>query len=445
MKAVARLVYTYFAATPLMRGLAIAGLILMTSGTVGYLYFPIWTLGSGNYTKTPLWLQTVILSGVPLGLMLLFSSTTLLPRIVERFALGRLICVLPGARRGLLVSVAVTAGGIALLTAAAVTVAFYYFPIPLKPAHVFARTFITAFADISLLLAALWVVAKTRGIWLVVGWVLIVLGMTSGLALVGRPSGVSALVAVGALAWIAFAAVLMTGAELRHRLARPRAALKRLLAHVVPSPAYAEGSELEWLLGTSRPWVVALGQALPIAVAAAAVRQHVVWLFNLALLSGISGAITSMAAGRSRALWLRYGWTREELFRRVEAGYWRYNAHSLGVLLLLFVAIGSYLELATPVLALGLALLALGSIVSAYLGLTMTRGLRAGETVAGIATMGLMLFAAVAVADANVTRAVTLEIALAALAVAYRAIAMARWKALDWMLCRRPISARGAG
>ncbi len=444
MKAVARLVYTYFAATPLTRGLAIVGLIVLTSGIVGYFYFPIWTLGSGNYTKTPLWLQSVILWAAPLGLMLLFSSITLLPRIVERFALGRLICVLPGARHRILVSVAVTAAGIALLTAAGVALAFYYFPKPLKPEYLFARTFITAFADISLLLAALWIVAKTRGIWLVVGWVLIVVGLTAGLTLIGRPSGVSALVSVGALGWVAFAAILTAGAKLRHRLARPRAAFRRLLAHVVPSPAYTEGSELEWLLGTSRPWVVALGQALPIAVAAAAVRQNVVWLFNLALLSGISGAITSMAAGRSRALWLRYGWTREELFRRVETAYWRYNAHSLGVLLLLFVAIGSYLELETPVLALGLVLLALGSIVSAYLGLTMTRGLRAGETVAGIATMALMLFVSVAVAEANVGRAVTLELGLVALAAAYRTIAMARWKALDWMLCRGPVSARGA-
>jgi hypothetical protein len=444
MKAVARLVYTYFAATPLTRGLAIVGLIVMTSGMVGYLYFPIWTLGSGNYTRTPLWLQSVILSAAPLGLMLLFSSITLLPRIVERFALGRLICVLPGARLGILVSVAVTAGGIALLTATGVTLAFYYFPSPLKPESVFARTFATAFADLSLLLAALWIVAKTRGIWLVVGSVLIVLGVTSGLAFIGRPSGVSALVSVGALAWVAFGAVLTAGAKLRHRLARPRAALKRLLAHIVPSPAYTEGSELQWLLGTSRPWVVALGQALPVAVAAGAMRQNVVWLFNLTLLSGISGAITSMAATRSRALWLHYGWTREELFRRVEAGYWRYNAHSLGVLLLLFVAIGAYLELPTPVLALGLALLALGSIVSAYLGLTMTRGLRAAETVAGIATMGLMLFAAVAVADANIGRVVTLELGLVALAAGYRTIAIARWKGLDWMLCRRPVSARGA-
>ena len=64
-----------------------------------------------------------------------------------------------------------------------------------------------------------------------------------------------------------------------------------------------------------------------------------------------------MAAARSRVLWLRYGWTRIELFRRVESAYWRYNAYPLGLLLLLYVGIGSYLEFTTPQLALGLPLL----------------------------------------------------------------------------------------
>ena len=45
------------------------------------------------------------------------------------------------------------------------------------------------------------------------------------------------------------------------------------------------------------------------------------------------------------------------MFARVEAAYWRYNAYALGVLLLLFVTMGTYREVAAPVLALGLALL----------------------------------------------------------------------------------------
>jgi hypothetical protein len=58
-----------------------------------------------------------------------------------------------------------------------------------------------------------------------------------------------------------------------------------------------------------------------------------IWLFYLTIFSALSGAITSLAATRSRALWLRAHWTRGELFARVEAAFWRHNSYALGVLL----------------------------------------------------------------------------------------------------------------
>ena len=119
-------------------------------------------------------------------------------------------------------------------------------------------------------------------------------------------------------------------------------------------------------------------------------------------------------------LWLRNHWTRAELFHRVEAAYWRYNAYPLGVLLLLYAGIGSYLEFPTPRLAFGLPLLALGSIASLYLGLTMTRGLGWLEAALGVLTMGLPIMAAVTIGgvpdgppDVDRVTAIELEAALA--------------------------------
>ena len=130
----------------------------------------------------------------------------------------------------------------------------------------------------------------------------------------------------------------------------------------------------------------------------------------------------------------------------MEAAYWRYNGYALGVLLLLFVAIGSYRDFATPLLALGLALLVLSSVVSSYLGLLMTRGLRGFETALGILTMGLIMATAVAVTDAgdNMAPAIELGVVLAVLALAYRIIAKRRWLGLDWMQCRNAPQVRGS-
>jgi hypothetical protein len=109
-----------------------------------------------------------------------------------------------------------------------------------------------------------------------------------------------------------------------------------------------------------------------------------IWLFYLTIFSALSGAITSLAATRSRALWLRAHWTRGELFARVEAAFWRHNSYALGVLLIVLVAIGTYVGLSTQLLGFGLPLLLLGSAVSTYLGLMMTRGIGWLESVLAV-------------------------------------------------------------
>jgi hypothetical protein len=438
--------WTYFTATPLMRGLVVLGLLCAGVGMISYLYYPPWTLGTGM-RRSPLWLQTVGIWAPWLGLIMLFFASSLLPVIVERLAFGRLILVLPGARIALLVSAIVTAGLIATLTALTGVLAFYYYPNELKPEHIFSRILLVVFSDVSVMYIALWIVAKTRGIWLLIGSLVIAFGIVAPLGLIGRAEGVPAVAWLGIGAWFGFAALLLFGGRLRQKLARSLAALAQLARRLLPRTAYASGTELDLLLGTSQPWLAALGQAVPIVVAAWLFRQHAVWLFFLTLFTAISGAVTSTAAARSRVLWLRNAWTRAELFHRVEIAFWRYNAYPLGVLLLLYVAIGSYLEFSTPLLAFGLPLLALGSVASLYLGLMMTRELRWFEAALGIVTMGLLIMTAVTIGGKALDRITTieLEVALAVLALIYRTIASARWNRLDWMVCRNGPATRAAG
>jgi hypothetical protein len=446
MSAIARLVWIYFTANPLSRGLFALGLLLMLSGMAGYLYYPAWTLGSG-IRSIPLWYQAVVVTAPWLGLILLFFASSALPAVVERLALGRAVYVLAGSRLYVLLSVLATANLIALLTATTAELSFLHYPSEIRPEHVFSRAWVVMFSNVGLMYAALWIVGKTRGIWLLIGSLFIAVGIVGPLAAITQPSGVPAITVSGLVIWGAFAALLLFGGRLRHAAIGTR--LVRSARALLPTLVYAPGSELAVLLGTTRPWVVAIGQAVPAAVAGWLIFDLRAWLFFLTLFAAISGAITSTAAARSRVLWLKLGWTRAQLFRRVEAAYWRYNAYSLGVWLVLFAAFGAYRELSTPVLALGLPLLVLGSVVSVYLGLMMTRGLRWLEIALGICTMSLLIWTAAAAAtadtDARVALAIELEIVLATLTFAFRAWAKARWLNLDWLVCRDSALTRGAG
>lgn len=435
MSAVGRLVWTYFTATPLMRGLAALGLVCVAVGLTGYSFVPVWTLGTGMRQES-LFLQALVL-GLPwLGLVLLVCASALMPGIVERLVCGRSIWILPGGRGRLLASVAVPAALLAVLTAAAATIAFFSFRAQISLGHLLTRTLLMAFIDFGLIYTALWLVGKTSGLWRLAGtlWMVVTI-MIPFRYLAGIPP-FSGLEALGLASWLAFGAMLLAGGRIRHSFQRVRARGATAAKNLVPAIRYAPGGETDLLLGTTRPWVVALGQAVPLGVAAWFVPEGKVWLFFLVLFTAIAGAITSQAAARSRRLWLRFDWSRDEIFGRVERAFWRYNVCSLAVLLLLFVGLGSYFDFTAQVLGLGVALLVLGCAVSAYLGLMITRGLDWFEASLGVVTMVILGLTAVAVFDQNLTAALELEVLLAGLTVAYRVMARTRWTALDWMRCR---------
>jgi hypothetical protein len=324
---------------------------------------------------------------------------------------------------------------------------FLNYPSELRPENLFGRAWLVTFSNIGLMYTALWIVSKARGIWLLLGSLVIAIGMIAPIAAIGRPVGVPPVTAAGLVLWVAFAALVLFGGRLRHTGNRAVATLLRNARERLPRVSYAAGTELDLLLGTTRPSVVAIGQAVPLVFAAWLIPDLGASLFFLTMFTAIQGAITSTAAARSRVLWLKLGWTRAEMFQRIEAAYWRYNAYPLGVLLLLFIGFGAYRELTTPALVLGLPLLVLGSVVSSYLGLMMTRGLGWLEIVLGIGTMILLIRAAPAAieADARMALAIELELVLVALAFLFRFWAKRRWLNLDWLVCRDAALTRGAG
>ena len=114
----------------------------------------------------------------------------------------------------------------------------------------------------------------------------------------------------------------------------------------------------------------------------------------------------------------------------------------------MMVGIGSYANYPTALLAAGLPLLILGTVLSTYLGLMLTRGLRWPEAAIGIAIMVTLMAVPLQLdsQDKNLTAVIALEALLAVVAFILRAIARRRWAQIDWTQCRpaRVATARSA-
>jgi hypothetical protein len=371
----------------------------------------------------------------------LFFGSALLPLIFGRLAAGRQIHVLPGGRAKLLASAAVTTVLLSLVASA--TSLIYYAGYPIALTTVFGRAVVVSFVTYSVLYVALWVIGRMRSaLGLLAGAMLVLAALA--LPVKFDEMADSALVVVGAASaalWCGFGAAFLLAPRWRAWSVAHRA---RLGAMVEADGAYSGGDELDLIIGTNRPWLLALGQVLPLGAAALFVGDPRAWFLYFTLLSAIAGGIASGAAMRSRALWLRAAWDRAELFQRVERAYWRHCAYALGVLCVLLVALGVYRDLPARVLAGGIVTLGLGMLACLYLGLMMTRGIGWRETLAAVGAMGFMMTAAVWVADAGTSTATLalLETTLLAFAAIFRHVAKRRWSGLDWLLCRAEVTAR---
>lgn len=443
MSAVLRLTWTYFTATPLMRWMAGVGLVCAIAGLIGYSFMPPWTLASGM-RQSPIWWQSVVLLCPWLGLILLLAASAFMPAILERIALGRSIWVLPSGRIRLLISALIPALFLTLVTATGATLAFVDYPIEVSLGRTFYRTLLMAFVDFGLIYTAFWLVGKTSGVWRLAGTLGIVVSITFPLRYVGGIPPFSWLEGVGLASWVLFAAILLSGGRIRHSASAWRARAKAFANRLLPSTRYEAGREVDLLLGTNRPWAVAIGQMIPIGVVAWLVPVAEVWIVFFVTFGAISGALTSQAAARSRRLWLRYDLTRDEIRRRVEWAYWKYNFYSLFVLIVAYVGLGANAGLPNRSLAVNALLIAVCYFNCIYLGLMITRGLGWFESILGIVTMVVLVLIAFFFMRNDYAVGYQLMALLVGLGIMYLFFVRDRWRKLDWMQCRIETSARGA-
>ena len=439
MKAIVRFIYTSFTGTALLRVITPIGLLLGIGGSALLLYLPPLTGGSGNPSKMSLALESFFFLLPIAGLFCFTFGGSLLPALFARFASSPYLYVLPHGRSKLLVSALGTVALASLFAAGIVTM--YYYRMPFALDLVFERALAVSFVTISFLYVVLWLTTKSGTIGLLIGSIVMIATLLLPLRFIAMPSTSLAVPwTVCALLWATFAAAFLLAPRLKAPVSRFRHALAGLMGS-----SYRGGGEIDYLVGTAQPWILAAGQAVPIVLGtyflgALGITESAItaWVFFLTIMSVTTGAVASLAATRGRALWLRTHWTRATLFRHVEDAFWRYNCYTLGALLLLLVGLGEWLGVSTRVLAAGMGLLALGTALSTYIGLIVTARIGWRDAALAVVVMLALLWTAVyaALPSTPTTTLVAYELGLVALALIVREIARRRWSRLDWMLCR---------
>jgi MFS family permease len=445
MKAVMRLVWQYFMGTPMNRGFTLIGLAIQAVA--------FYVLTTQAQSGEMLWVATF-------GLMALFIGSSLMPLTVGRLARSHVVAIVPHGRLKLLLSAFITvflvAAPVAVLTPFAFVAGMAGSPTDLlkyqqlldDSIQLAKLMFTSAFLFAGWMYLALWFVTSQRNFAGFFKGLLVVMLVLFAPAREIRDFGVSLSWNLQQIAiiWILFGAAFLLWPRIVAALARYPMRFGRFNRETTSS---ISGSEFDLMLGTASPWRLIAVLALPVILATRFVDDvPSVWLFFLTLFSTVAGAIAGEAAARSRALWLRGDWTRETLFSRVEQCFWRHNGYVLGCLLLLMVGIGSYAGLPTTMLAAGLPLLILGTVLSTYLGLMITRGVQWPEIVLGVAVMLALMAVAVLIVGESVNLGVVIviEITLAAGALLLRRAAIQRWKEIDWIRCRpdKVLSTRAA-
>ncbi|HEY4339541.1 MAG TPA: hypothetical protein VGM97_06340 [Steroidobacteraceae bacterium] len=462
MKAIFRLVMAYTLGTRILRAFSMAGVATIALSFLVLLYLPqsVWTLAICFW-----------------GVAVFFLGSALMPLMFGRMARGRLVRVLPYGRAKLLASVYITVVLVAVPTPLLELIGFHQATnfyirnshavtptqIALHAAAIqrmrqgaigsFWLTVSASFLTTVGLYLVMWFITSQRSIAGYVKALLVILFMTyvpSHQLNEYTQTMKGSLTEVGTVCLLFGAAFLMwpRWQALTAGLGfSPQASIAGVLGRSVA------GREADLVLGTANPWLLIGAQVVPIAFATTiGFYSPAIWLFYLTIFSTVAGAIACQAAERSRVLWLRGGWSRADLFVLVERSFWRHNSFVLGSLIALMIVIGSYAALPVSLLAAGLPLLLISTVLSTYLGLMVTRSMRLAEGVLAVLVMlALMAIAVIAARSGgngrDIVLVIVLEAVLAAGALALRSAAKSRWASIDWMLCRpdRALRVRAAG
>jgi len=431
MSTVAQLVWMYFARMPALRWVTLGSILAVLTSAFALPF----STGSGLGHLLAFF-----------GGAALIPAASLMPLTVGRLAQSKAICVLPYGR-------------VKLFLSALVTVLIVSIPIPLLSVieqvlvlapsvgavyttsrkvadglYLFNSFYVGTFLVVTWLYLAIWFATSERNVRGLAKCLLVVI------ALIWLPTErireldpkLHLTLWESILMWAAFGIWLAYGERLRGLIPRWNGA----------GLGYARGREFEVLLGTAHPWLLTLGVLFPVALQLLVGFQlENTWLFYLTLTSTAFGAIAGYAAERSRALWLRARWSREELFARVEAAFWKHNSIKLAALLALLFGVTRLYALPARIVPLGMPLIVLGMVLSTYLGLMLTRGLRWPETTLGVVIMlAVMGTAVLAASDRDYTvEVLVLEGVFALIAIILRQIARDRWHRIDWALLKTGI------
>ncbi|HET7812040.1 MAG TPA: hypothetical protein VFL16_15830 [Steroidobacteraceae bacterium] len=434
MSAVARLVFTYFTSTRLA--------CVFSAGGLASCLVAAWVIARRGPAEH-------MLAFAMVGQLALFLGSSNMPLLAGRLSQGQAARLLPVGRVKLLSSIVLTVAVVSLPTGLlgafgingvigqvsrlATDAALRSFLI-----HI-SLVFYTAFCILAgWLYLAMWFLTSQRNsagfskaLVVIVIMVLIPPREMTELDASLRDNLVKLLVA-----WLVFSAIFLARSKLQVR--GPGSWIPGLEPRA--KELRSAGKEIDLMLGTHNPWVYVGALLVPVFLAARIEKMSpAVWLYILTIFSTVTGAVAGQAAERSRVLWLRGGWSRAELFRRVEAAFARHNNFVLGALLVLMLGIGAYERLPVEFLAAGLPLLILGTASSTYLGLMTTRGLRWQEALLGIVLMLTLMTLPLMLerGGPDITAVVTLEALLAVVVLVLRFVARNRWAAIDWAECRR--------
>jgi hypothetical protein len=434
MRTVARLLYTYFTGSTASKWLTISGLLLILASLYVVLYLP----------------QTERMTALAMpGLLLFFLGSALMPLLFGRLAQSHAARILPGVR-------------IKLLASATLTVMLVALPVglitPLAYVAGMSANAQLLLENHRLLEYTLWLALFTyTSACIVAAWMYVLIwfitsernvaGFAKGMAVLillillppsGEPDS-NARLQSNVWQFAAFFGIFSIGFLTWPHLKTHYAGLRSSTRKSTASAREFAGREIDLVLGNSRPWILVGVLMLPLAATLrTGPASAEFWLLYLAIAAIVAGGNAERAPARSRALWLRSEGSRAALFAAVERSTWRHNGFVMVALLLLLFALGSFTRMPAAQMATAIPLILIGTTLSTYLGLSLTRGVRLGDALLGVSAMMGMMIIAVMAANGSVRGWIVggSLAAAATLAIALRSVARHRWAHIDWSLCR---------
>jgi hypothetical protein len=257
MKAVLKLVLTYFTGTPLLAVTMALGVLAVVGGSALFLFLPPLLAGQGGQSRFSLGVEALIFLLPVAGVIAVAFAASMLPTLVARLAASHYLYVLPYGRIKVLASVFITLTIVALVVAGTTTI--YYTRSPLQLDVVFERAFVVALLTCNLLYVVLWLTGRSSSpIGTLVGSIAMIATLLVPLPFIALPSrSLAAPWAASLLIWSGFATAFLLAPRWKGRVGR----LRQAIATRFTAASYHGGGEVDFLIGTGRPWASHWGKS----------------------------------------------------------------------------------------------------------------------------------------------------------------------------------------